>query len=117
MLQPDGRTCLPLHKETPCKSAPRPNNGNLRCNSKKVNGFFNVGTKCKLRCNRGFVPSTEMKKICTPTGQWAGPDSECLPASCPNISHVPNSRVSPTSCLAGKQVSMVVSYTREHQHG
>ena len=103
--QPDGRTCFPDEKEIPCKSALRPKNGHLRCNSKKKeNGFFAVGTKCKLKCNRGFVPSTEMRKMCMPSGQWVGPESECQPLSCPNISPVPNSRVSPTSCLAGNQV-------------
>ena len=91
-------------KEIPCKSAVRPVNGHLRCNSKKESGFFAVGTKCKLKCNRGFVPVIESGKRCMPTGQWAGPEAECQPLSCPNIDPVPNSRVSPTSCLAGNQV-------------
>ena len=105
-MQPDGRTCIPVRIEIPCKSVPKTKTGRLRCNGKRVGGFYSVGTKCKLHCKPGFVASTEMKKICAPTGSWIGPDSECVPVNCPSIPYVPNSRVSPTSCLAGNQVSI-----------
>ena len=105
-MQPDGRTCVPVQREIPCKSVPKPKTGKLRCNGKRVGGFYSVGTKCKLHCKRGSEASTEMKKICAPTGNWIGPDSECVPITCPSIPYVPNSRVSPTSCLAGNQVGL-----------
>ena len=49
--------------------------------SLQVNGLFPVGTRCKLRCRSGYVPSPPMKKRCHNDGSWIGPDGACIKKS------------------------------------
>ena len=66
-----------------CQSIPRPLNGFMRCTRRKTFGKFPVGTKCKLKCRRGFVPSAYMKKKCVEGGNWIGFDATCEDESKP----------------------------------
>ena len=60
-----------------CQSIPRPQHGYMRCTRKKINGKFPSGTKCKLKCRKGYEPSGYMRKKCTEIGMWMGTDATC----------------------------------------
>ena len=60
-----------------CISIPRPLNGYMRCTRKKIYGRFPLGTKCKLKCRKGYEPSAYMRKKCTEGGAWVGSDASC----------------------------------------
>ena len=60
-----------------CQSIPRPQHGYMRCTRKKINGKFPSGTKCKLKCRKGYEPSGYMRKKCTQIGIWMGTDATC----------------------------------------
>ena len=61
-----------------CQSISRPLHGYMRCTRKKIYGRFPLGTKCKLKCRNGYVPSGYMRKKCTDGGKWTGSDAECI---------------------------------------
>ena len=50
----------------------------MRCTRKKIYGRFPLGTKCKLKCRNGYVPSGYMRKKCTDKGNWIGSDAKCI---------------------------------------
>ncbi len=85
----------------------------MRCNRRKSarKGLYPTGTKCKLKCRRGYRPTGRMRKKCGADGLWSGPDAECQrddgggggrrrPAktTCSPVPAVPNGRVEPSSC-------------------
>ncbi|TRY63359.1 hypothetical protein TCAL_10815 [Tigriopus californicus] len=102
-LKHDGKTCKRIHKkvDAACKSAKRPRHGFLKCNKRKNNGRFPVGTKCKLKCRRGFRPTNVMRKRCLADATWRGPDALCEPISCPGIPPISNGWVEPLNCQHG----------------
>ena len=98
-----------------CISIPRPLNGFMRCTRRKTHGKFPIGTKCKLKCRNGFVPSGYMKKKCTDRGNWVGTDATCEdetarvtttarytttlePSFCPALSTLNHGKIQPSLC-------------------
>eukprot|EP00095_Tigriopus_kingsejongensis_P006042 maker-scaffold651_size119386-snap-gene-0.25 protein:Tk06042 transcript:maker-scaffold651_size119386-snap-gene-0.25-mRNA-1 annotation:"hypothetical protein DAPPUDRAFT_303147" len=102
-LKHDGKACKKIHEniDMACKSAQRPRHGGLKCNRRKRNGRFPVGTKCKLKCRRGYRPSRQMRKKCMADATWSGPDATCEPLVCPAIPPVANGWAEPVTCQRG----------------
>ncbi len=99
----DKKTCKLARKPQPCQSAVRPKHGYLRCSRRKNNGFYPVGTKCKLQCRRGYRPTGMMRKKCTGNAEWSGPDAQCEPVKCSPIDATfSHGRVEPESCSSGE---------------
>ena len=102
-LKSDGYTCKLVAKklQTACTTARRPKFGFLRCNRRKDKGRYPIGTKCKVRCRRGYQPDTPYPKVkCDSSAQWTGPDVQCIPLQCPAIPALPNGKVEPESCMS-----------------
>ncbi|CAB4069882.1 FBN1 [Lepeophtheirus salmonis] len=97
-LKTDARTCKPIGGI--CSSAPRPSNGYYRCNKKKVSGYFVKGTKCKLKCRKGFMPTGHITRKCINNGTWTGDeDHACEVMNCPPLPPLHNGNISPETCM------------------
>ena len=87
-----------------CISIPRPLNGYMRCTRRKTFGKFAIGTKCKLKCRRGFVPSAYMKKKCVDGGNWIGSDATCVDESKPRTTSTISTTTTTTTTTVSSQL-------------
>lgn len=74
----------------------------MRCNSKKIRGQgkFPVGTKCRLKCRKGYKYNPAfgpLKTVCTKDGNWSELGS-CEPKLCPQLTFLQNGLVDPPEC-------------------
>jgi len=99
-LAPDSRSCV-LQKKKMCPAMPRPKFGFYRCTRRKTSEGYEVGTKCQMKCRKGFKVVSQSRKKCTDSLTWVGDEGECQRPSCPLLTTPPNVVVSPSSCSTG----------------
>ena len=105
-LDPGQRTCIKA-KKVMCPGLKRPKYGFFRCTQKRTRSGYKEGTKCQMKCKKGFKPFKIARKRCLSDSTWEGDDGECRPLTCPTLSQPVNGRVEPISCLTGRHVFQI----------
>ena len=108
-LSTDSRNCQIMEeqapKETPCRSHSPPPGGFLKCTARKKKGYFPVGTRCRLKCRRGYQYqplSGPFKTSCQGNGQWSTLGS-CSAKLCHPLPELENGTIEPPRCQAPGQ--------------
>ena len=106
-LRPDDRTCklASEEKKQNCDSHQRPVHGYLKCTARKKKGQFPVGTRCRLKCRRGYEYqplSGPFKTSCQRDGQWSQLGS-CVAKLCDPLPVLENGTVDPPNCTTQRQ--------------
>ena len=84
-----GATCKLVSSEAAaagsCRSPARPRFGHYRCSRRRTgaDALYPAGTRCKLKCRRGYRPSPVNARQKCRDGRWDGPDGGvlCEPAT------------------------------------
>ncbi len=79
-----------------------PRFGFYKCTRRRTSLGYEVGTKCMMKCRKGFKPVSDSRKKCMEDGGWRGDEGECRPLTCPQLFQPTNGRVEPTNCVSGK---------------
>ena len=109
-LGTDDRTCqLVEKKKNPCNSHQQPLGGFLKCTARKKKGFFPVGTRCRLKCRRGYKYqplSGPLKTSCQDNGQWSQLGSCTAKAKlrCDPLPYLENGTIDPPNCNRQEQI-------------
>ncbi len=79
----------------------------MRCNARKMkrNGMFPVGTKCRLRCRKGYrIDESQApgKTKCQWHGEWSDLGN-CVEEKCEPIDSLANGLVDPQNCTTMSQ--------------
>ncbi|XP_062134383.1 uncharacterized protein LOC133844425 isoform X2 [Drosophila sulfurigaster albostrigata] len=79
----------PVHLPTPiapqlpsdrCVRFEAPANGRAHCNRYRHKRKLHYNTRCKVRCNAGYVLLGSEIRNCGITGNWEGEENKCVPA-------------------------------------
>ena len=73
----------------------------FRCTKRRSKAGYGPGTKCRMKCRKGFKAHRLGRKKCLADGSWNGEDGECRPLTCPPLDQPLHARVLPQSCLTG----------------
>ncbi|XP_030385204.1 fibrillin-2 isoform X2 [Scaptodrosophila lebanonensis] len=122
-LSLDGRTCvaartLDLEVVDHCSRFQAPVNGEAHCNKYRHKSKRYYTTRCKVKCNQGYLLQGSEFRTCGAAGVWEGQDNKCLAisqrptfpqlgsgfmlgsriASCPPLKTPSNGIILPISC-------------------
>ena len=84
-----------------CPALKRPKFGYFKCTSQRRKAGYVTGSKCRLRCRKGYKTVAGVRKKCFPDSSWSGGQGQCRPAACPVLSAPVNGHVTPESCSIG----------------
>ena len=98
-LEDGGYKCK--QEERFCPALKRPKYGYFKCTSRRRQAGYVMGSKCRLRCRKGYKAVAGVRKKCFPDSSWTGGQSECCPVACPVISAPLHGKVTPKSCSTG----------------
>ena len=87
--------------ERSCPALKRPKFGYFKCTSRRRQSGYVMGSKCRLRCRKGYKAAAGVRKKCLPDSSWSGGQGECLPVACPALSAPLHGQVSPKYCSMG----------------
>ena len=68
-----------------CPALARPSHGYYKCTTKRKKEGYVPGSKCRLRCRKGYKRAGGVRKKCYPDSSWSGGQGVCQPVTCPPL--------------------------------
>ena len=98
-LDTDGYRCK--QKEQYCRAMKRPKFGYFKCTKRRKQSGYVIGSKCRLRCRKGYKAAAGVRKKCLSDLSWSGKQGVCHPLQCPTLLVPIHGQVTPQSCTTG----------------
>ena len=83
-----------------CPALKRPKHGYFKCTTQRRKAGYAMGSKCRMRCRKGYKSVGVVRKKCLPGSvSWSGGGGgSCQPIVCPVLTAPTHGQVLPQSC-------------------